>query len=38
MPTLNVVRDVFQRTLDQELGRLGTTRVLKLFDNQEMVR
>jgi 3-hydroxyisobutyrate dehydrogenase len=32
MPTVSVVRDVFQRAIDEHLGNLNMTAVVKLFD------
>ena len=34
MPTVSVVRDVFQRAIDENLGNLNMTAVVKLFDNK----
>ena len=32
MPTVSAVRDVFQRAIDEHLGNLNMTAVVKLFE------
>ena len=34
MPTVSAVRKVFQRAIDENLGDLNMTTVVKLFENE----
>jgi 3-hydroxyisobutyrate dehydrogenase len=36
VPTVSAVRNVFQRAIDQNLGDLNMTAVVKLFDNKHL--
>jgi 3-hydroxyisobutyrate dehydrogenase len=34
VPTVSAVRNVFKRAIDEKLGDLNMTAVVKLFDNE----